>query len=150
MKKVFLSTSFSGQVDEATGSVLPVFRQEIEQLLEKLRKSELEVYAAVEQEGYMISADVPPEVGVRKDIDEIDAADVMVALVDDKPSAGVQFELGYAVAQKKQVILASMTGAKLTYFNQGLVSAGLVTLVSYDHADALASQLTVAINAPAA
>lgn len=150
MKKVFLSTSFSGQVDEATGSVLPVFRQEIEQLLEKLRKSELEVYAAVEQEGYMISADVPPEVGVRKDIDEIDAADVVVALVDDRPSAGVQFELGYAVAQKKQVILASMTGAKLTYFNQGLVSAGLVTLVSYDHADALASQLTVAINAPAA
>jgi nucleoside 2-deoxyribosyltransferase len=129
--------------------VAPEFRQFIEGLLQTLRTEDLEVFAAIEHEGWMLSSNVPPEVGVQKDIAELDAADVLVALVDDKPSAGVQFELGYAVAKEKQAVLAHTAGATLAYFNQGLVSAGLVTIVSYDQPDALAAQLTVAINAPA-
>lgn len=150
MKKVFLSTSFSGQVDADSGAVAPELRRFIEDLLQALRKEELEVFAAIEHEGWMLSANVPPEVGVQKDIAELDAADVLVALVDDKPSAGVQFELGYAVAKEKQAVLAHSANATLAYFNQGVVSAGLVTLISYDNPAALAAQLTVAINAPTA
>jgi nucleoside 2-deoxyribosyltransferase len=148
MKKVFLGTSFSGQVD-THGSILPEFRRSIEQLLEGLRKNELEIFAAVEHEDFMIRADVPPEIGVKKDLDEIDAADVVVALIDDKPSAGLQFELGYAIAKGKQVVLAQhAANHQLAYFNQGAISAGLLTLVEYDTIDALIQQLTVAINAP--
>jgi nucleoside 2-deoxyribosyltransferase len=148
MKKVFLSTSFSGQVDEY-GAILPEFRKSIESLLEGLRKSELEVFAAVEHDGWMIAANVPPEIGVQKDLEELDTAEVLLALMDDKPSAGVQFELGYAVAKGKRVVLARHSAGQLVYFNQGVVSAGMMTLVEYDDIAGLVRQLPIAINAPA-
>lgn len=148
MKRLFLATSFSGQVDETTSRVLPGFRQFITQILEGLRRNELEVFAAIEHEGWMVAADMPAEIGVRKDLDEIDAADVMVALVHDKPSVGVQFELGYAVAKSKKVILACAAGEQLAYFNQGAAGAGLVTVVSYDDTNSLINQLVIAANAP--
>lgn len=147
MKKVFLSTSFSGKV-EVSGEVLPEFRAFIEAILDALREEDLEVFAAVEDEGWMIANDVPAEIGVQKDLAEIDAADVVVALVHDKPSAGVQFEIGYAVAKGKQVILARHEHEQLAYFNQGVVSSGLMTLVTYNGDGSLVSQLVVAINAP--
>lgn len=148
MKKAFLSTSFSGKVDEASGEVLPEFRAFIEAILQALREEDLEVFAAIEDEGWMVANDVPAEVGVQKDLAEINAADVIVALVHDKPSAGVQFEIGYAVAKGKQVILARHEHDQLAYFNQGVVSSGLMTLVTYEDTAALINQLVVAINAP--
>ncbi|HJQ08863.1 MAG TPA: nucleoside 2-deoxyribosyltransferase [Candidatus Saccharimonadales bacterium] len=147
MKKVFLSTSFSGQVDAATGRVLPEFRVGVEKVLGALRK-EVEVFCAIEQEGWLLANDVPPEVGVQEDLAQIDASDVLLALVEEKPSAGVQFELGYAVAKGKRVILAARHGSELAYFNKGVVSAGLVTLVLYDDAASLVKHFIVALHAP--
>jgi hypothetical protein len=148
MKKVFLSTSFSGKVNEMTGEVLPEFRKEIEGILEALRKSgDLDVFCAVEDEGWSID-NTPPEVGVKHDIERVDTSDVLIALVEDVISAGVQFELGYAVAKGKQVILASAMNAKVAYFNQGVVSNGMMTLVTYDNVATLVKQLDVALHAP--
>lgn len=147
MKKVFLATSFSGQVDIRSGAVLPAFRQFIEHLLVELRKRELEVFAAIEYEGWMIVNDVPPEIGVQKDLTEVEGADVVIALVHDKPSAGLQFEIGYAVAKGKQVVLAQDASEQLAYFNQGAVSGGLVTLVTYSDTSELVNQLIIATNA---
>jgi nucleoside 2-deoxyribosyltransferase len=149
VKKVFLSTSFSGKVDANSGAVQPAFRAFIEQVLTALRKEELEVFCAVEHEGWLIAADIPPEVGVRKDLEMLDGADVLLAIIDMQPSAGVQFELGYAVAKGKQVILARRRGDKLAYFNQGVVSAGRMTLVDFDDPAELTKQLVVALHAPA-
>jgi nucleoside 2-deoxyribosyltransferase len=148
MKKVFLSTSFSGKIDYTSGAVLPGFRKEIEVILNALRKnSEVSVFCAIEQEGWSIQ-DTPPEVGVKRDLEEIDNADVLLALVEEAVSAGVQFEIGYAVAKDKQVILASATGAKTAYFNQGVVSNGMMTMLTYDNISTLVSQLDVALHAP--
>jgi nucleoside 2-deoxyribosyltransferase len=149
MKKVFLSTSFSGKVDAASGAVQPMFRTFIEQILAVLRQQDLEVFCAVEDEGWLISATVPPEVGVQKDLEVLDGTDVLLALVDTQPSAGVQFELGYAVAKGKQVILACHRSDKLAYFNQGAVSAGHIMLINFDNPTELVKQLTVALHAPA-
>lgn len=148
MKKIFLSTSFSGKVDYTTGEVEPEFRKEIEAILEALRSSELEVFCAVEDEGWNIT-NTPPEVGVKHDIDRLDEADVLVALIEETISAGVQFELGYAVAKGKQVILAAARDAKIAYFNQGVVSNGMMTLITFDTSDVLVQQLDVALHAPA-
>lgn len=148
MKKVFLSTSFSGKIDPANGSVLPDFRNELEIILEALRKnSEVEVFCAVEQENWSVN-DVLPEVGVQRDLEEIDNADVMLALIEEAVSAGVQFEIGYAVAKGKQVILASAAGASVAYFNQGVVSNGMMTMLTYDNISTLVKQLDVALHAP--
>ena len=150
MKKIFLATSFSGQVDAQSGKVLPELRAFIEALLVALRKDDMaEVFCAAEYEDWMIAGDAPPEVGVQKDLQEIDAADVVVALMHAQLSAGVQFELGYAVAKSKHVILVHHAGQKLTYFNQGAVSSGLITQLAYDNLESLIAQLTIAVHAPA-
>lgn len=148
MKKVFLSTSFSGKIEYPSGDVLPSFRKEIETVLEALRKTgDLEVFCAVEDEGWNIG-NTPAEVGVKHDLEEVGKADVLLALVEETISAGVQFELGYAVAQGKQVILASAIDAKVAYFNQGVVSNGMMTLITFDNVAGLIKQLDVALHAP--
>jgi nucleoside 2-deoxyribosyltransferase len=148
MKKVFLSTSFSGKVNTTTGEVLLDFRKEIEAVLDALRKmGDIEVFCAIESEGWSIN-EVAPEVGVKYDLDQVGEADVLLALVEETISAGVQFELGYAVAKGKQVILATAIGAKIAYFNQGVVSHGMMTLVTFDTIPALVQQLQITLHAP--
>ncbi len=103
--KIFLATSFSGKVDYETKEVLPEFKTFVEQVLACLRKqSGIEVFCAVEQEGWIIT-DTPPAITVQDDLEQVDKADVLLALVDEEPSAGVQFEIGYATAKGKRVIL---------------------------------------------
>lgn len=149
MKKVFLSTSFSHVTDYRTGTVQPEFRKSIESILQSLRKEAgVQVFCAMEDEGWKLGGDEPPEIGVKHDIAVIDDADILLALVHDQPSVGVQFEIGYMVAQGKPVILAMQAGTQLAYFNQGLVSAGMVTLITYDDAKSLSRQLAIALHAP--
>lgn len=141
MKTIFLATSFSGKVNYDTGEVLPEFREFIEGVLTELRKrGGVEVFCAIEHEGWKI-ADEPPEVGVQKDLAEIDKADVLLAVVGDTPSAGVQFEIGYAVAKGKRLVLATDAQTKLAYFNDGVVGLGRADLVVYKDAQSLAGQL---------
>jgi hypothetical protein len=148
MKRLFLSTSFSGQVDPQTGKVVPEFRKFIEGALKALREQpDVDVFCAIEDEGWKIT-DALPDKGVRHDIEQVDAADGLIALLHDNISAGVQFEIGYAAAKGKRVVLAAHSDHKLAYFNQGLVSAGYVTLVTYDTPRDLATQLPIAMNAP--
>lgn len=147
MKKVFLSTSITDKIDEH-GNVLPEYRLFIESILDGLRKSDLEVSAAIENDGWRQDFDVPPEISIKKVIEDIETADVLIALVNDRPSAGVQFELGYAIAKDKRAILAHPTDQKLAYFNQGAIGNGMITLVSYEDTKTLVSQLVVAVNAP--
>jgi nucleoside 2-deoxyribosyltransferase len=136
-KKLFLAASFSVQVDYATGKVNEAFRQEIEAVIAALREVGFEVFSAMEYEGWVISNDAP-EVGVKKDLAEIDAADVLLALLHDPRSPGTQFELGYAVARGKQVLVATPPDVKLAYFSQGLANANYVTHLSNETPELLA------------
>lgn len=147
MKQIFLSTTFSGSINTDTGTVLPEFRASIEAVLASLREQpDVVVFCAIEREGWKISGELGKDVA--QDIKEVGDADVLVALVQDKLSAGVQFEIGYAVALGKQVVLAMRADHKLPYFNQGLVSGGFVTLITYDTPANLMTQLPIAVNAP--
>jgi hypothetical protein len=151
MHKIFLGTAFSsGKVDEISGEVLPDFRMLVERLLGTLRELEdVNVFCAVEDEHWVLPKD-PPEIGIAKDIGKLDDADTFLALVEDHPSAGVQFEIGYALAKGKRVILVARSGAGFTYFNQGLIGAGLVTLITYEeNPAAVKDQLAIALSASA-
>jgi nucleoside 2-deoxyribosyltransferase len=147
MKNVFLATSFSHKVN-AEGEVEAAFRAEIEALLQGIRKEAgVKVFCAIEDEKWQLFNTLP-EVAVQNDLKVLEAADVLVALLDQKISAGVQFEIGYAVAKGKQVILAIQLGTPIAYYNQGAAGAGWVTLITYADLEALIPQLTLAINAP--
>jgi nucleoside 2-deoxyribosyltransferase len=149
VKKVFLAVSFSDKVDP-DGVVQPKFRAFVEKVLADLRADGvLDVFCALEYEGWKISDELA-EVGVKKDLNELDGADALVVLLApaEQPSAGTRFEMGYAVAKGKKLILAAHTSDPLGFFTQGAVNAGLVTLVNYDAIDMIGSQLVVAINAP--
>lgn len=143
MKRLFLGTSFSGHVDYETGRVNPEYRRQVEVMIEALRKTgEFTVFCAVEHEGWVVASDVPPEVGVKKDLAEIDESDVMLAVLPTGLiSGGLQYEIGYAEAKGKKVVLASEVGAKLAYFNQGAVNLGRVAHLEYDSPDSLAAQV---------
>ncbi|MGB4759196.1 MAG: nucleoside 2-deoxyribosyltransferase [Candidatus Saccharimonadales bacterium] len=145
--RVFLSTSFTNRVDQHTGQILDEYKTFVGRVLETLRASEGEVFCAVEAEDWKMNS-TPPELTVQQDLQEIDAADVLLALVDDQISAGVQFELGYAVGKGKKVIIAKPSEHPLAYFNQGAVSSGLIMYVSYDNAAGLLQQLPVVLHAP--
>lgn len=150
MKKVFVSTSFAHVIDATSGKVLPSFRSSIEGILKSLRHdTQAKVYCPLEDEGWQTLVNKPAEIGLKHDMQALDEADTLLALVHDQPTAGAEFEIGYFVAKRKPVVLAMEAGKTLAHFNQALVAVGLVTLITYDNAEALAKQLTVALNAPA-
>ena len=148
MKKIFLSTSFSHVINADTGKVLPDFRSKIEQILHSLRsEARVTVYCDMEAEKWKMPNGMP-ERGLSKDMTALNEADLLLALVEEHPSVGVEFEIGYMAAKDKPIILAMRAGGHLATFNQGLVSAGIVTLITYDDASSLARQLAIAVNAP--
>lgn len=55
---------------------------------------------------------------------EIDAADGLLAFVTDRVSAGVQTEIGMAIAKGKQVVIAHIGEHAIGYFNQAIILAG--------------------------
>jgi nucleoside 2-deoxyribosyltransferase len=148
MKKIFLATAFAGHLNEQTGEVAPVYRQSIEAILKALREQpDLEVFCAPEDDGWKMPSD-PPAISLTADLEKLDESDMLIALIQDKPSVGVQFEMGYAVAKGKQVTLAMAAGAELGSYNQGLVSAGMMTLITYDTPADLKTHLPLAVNEP--
>ncbi len=134
MSKLFLATSFSGHVNYETGEVNADYRHLVEVVIDTLRTvGGFIVFCAVEHENWIITSDAAPEVGVEKDLGEIDESDVVLALLPTGLiSAGLQYEVGYADAKGKMVILATESGSELAYFNQGAANLGRVAHVEYE------------------
>ena len=128
--KLFLSTTFSNKVNYETMEVEPDFRLEIEQILSVLRAAGHEVFAAVEDEGWKIGETTPSETA-KYDIQHIDDSDALIAILHAKPSAGVQWEIGYADARGKKVYVISEEGIDIGYWNRALEKLGRVTRLPY-------------------
>lgn len=146
MPRLFLSTSFVTHVDKSTGTVNGDFRNNIEAVLDALQSlHDLEVFCAVQYEKWMISKD-PPEVSIRKDIDEIKKADIVLALLTEGSSTGgQQFEIGLAYGLGKKVLIASSQDTKLGFFNQGVVNAGYAEHIVYTRPDAITEKIKAMI-----
>lgn len=146
-KRLFVATSFSGKIDEASGQVLPAFRSEIEEILKAIRNVDgLMPFCAIEHEGWTISGKLP-EVGVENDLREIDQADALLALLIDQPSEGLQYEMGYASAQGKPVIMATPAQVELGYFNKGLANLERIEHVVYVTPEQLTQQIVKTLTA---
>lgn len=143
MYKLFLGTSFSGHIDYETGQVEHEYKMHVEEILTALRSIDsITVFCAVEQEKWHIDSSDTPETGVKVDLIEIENSDVILALLPSGIiSSGLQYEIGYAEAKGKQVVLASEVHEKLSYFNQGVVNLGRVLHVEFSSPLSLAEQV---------
>ena len=100
--KIFLSVPFSSRVDES-GKVTADYRAIIEALIKTLRLNGHEVFCALEHTNWQFGDMASPESEFKKDLEEIDAADKLVVLLEERVSSGVQLESGYAFAKGKTV-----------------------------------------------
>ncbi len=98
--KIFLSVPFSSRIDD-DGNVKADYRAAIEDLIKTLRASKHEVFCALEHTGWSMGGLTLPEEEFKKDLQEIDRADKLVILLEERVSAGVQLENGYAFAKGK-------------------------------------------------
>ena len=123
LMKIFVAASYSSKVDYSTGDVFPSYRKWLEDILATLEGYGHTVFCALREDNWRIN-DVDPAQAFKLDEEQIAACDGMLALVTDQPSAGVQMEMGMAVAQGKKLVIAHEETHQLAYFNQAVVSLG--------------------------
>jgi len=144
MVKIFLIAAFPDQFDLSHQRIKPAFKTKLQYILHDLRQEGVTVSCTLEMDNWQLLEQLP-EINLVQDIEAIDASDLVVAVAEDKPSAGVQFELGYAAAKGKRVILARSSNDELSWFNQGTIGSGLVQHVTYQTMEMLLLQLVAAV-----
>lgn len=123
--KIFVAASYSSQVNYETGEVFPEYKEWLESTLGVIEALGHTVFCALRADQYKIN-DEDPAAAFSLDMEHIEESDVVLALLNDKPSSGVQTEIGVAVALKKQVLLAHLPEHELSYFNAAMLKAGVV------------------------
>lgn len=126
---IFVAASYSAYVDYETGEVSPEYKEWLEDNLTTVEGFGHEIFCALRADDYRIN-DADPAEAFRLDIEHIEAADALIAFVDTKVSAGVQTEIGYALALGKKVVLAHPPDIELSWFNQAIVKAEQATEVT--------------------
>lgn len=121
--KLFVAASYSAKVDYSTGEVYAEYREWLEAILAQLESYGHEVVCALRDDNWRIN-DLDPAQAFKLDEEKIARADGLFALVSDTVSAGVQMEMGMALAQKKAVVIAHDKVDQLAYFNQAVVALG--------------------------
>lgn len=124
--KIFVAASYSSQVNYETREVFPEYKAWLEHNLKTLERYGHSVFCALRADHYKIN-DANPAEAFSLDEEQIDATDGMLAFVTNEVSAGVQTEIGMAIAKKKQVVIAHNAEHQLAYFNQAIVLAGLAS-----------------------
>lgn len=105
--KFFLCIPFSSRVDEQ-GRVFANYRNLIQQLTEHISSQGHGYFVALEYANWVMGGDTSPEDELRHDFAQIDQSDVIIALLEERVSAGVQLENGYAYAHGKKVYAYQM------------------------------------------
>jgi Nucleoside 2-deoxyribosyltransferase len=100
--KIFLCVPFSSRVD-AEGRVFNSYRKHIEALTTAIKELGHDYFVALEYTGWMMGGSTSPEDELKYDLSQIDESDVIIALLEERVSAGVQLENGYAFAKGKKV-----------------------------------------------
>ena len=123
--KLFVAASYSSQVNYETGEVFPEYKEWLENTLSVVEALGHTVFCALREDQYKIN-DSDPAAAFSLDLEHIEGSEGLLALLSDKPSAGVQTEIGVAIALKKRVYLAHLPEHPLAYFNEAMLRAGVV------------------------
>lgn len=114
--KLFLSVPFTSRA-LPDKSLDPAYETLIRDLLSGLRDSGHEVFCALEHAHYSFGGLTPPEEEFEQDLAAIDSSDVMIVMLEERVSSGIQLELGYAYA--KGIELDMFQVGKPTWSNIG-------------------------------
>ena len=123
--KIFVATSYSSKVNYETGEVFPEYKEWLENILVELEKQGHTVFCALRADQYKIN-DSDPAAAFSLDMKHIKESDVILALLNEKVSAGVQTEIGVGVGLKKKVVLAHTPSESNAYFNAAMVKTNVV------------------------
>ncbi len=126
--RVFVACSYASKVNYVSGEVFDEYREWLDAQVDAIEQLGHEVFCALRSEGYKIN-NVDPAAAIRMDLDEIDKCDVVVAFTSSDISAGVQMEIGYAIAKLRRVIVAHEADSKIGWTNAALDKANLVEVV---------------------
>ena len=107
---------------------MPEYKAWLEDILSVVEELGHTVFCALRADQYRIN-NIDPAAAFRLDLERIEASDILLALMTDKPSAGVQTEIGVAVALKRRVILAHAPEHELGYFNRAMQQAGTIEVI---------------------
>jgi nucleoside 2-deoxyribosyltransferase len=118
--KIFLATSFSSKLNP-DGTVLPVFRTQVEAIIARYEAAGREVFCAIKAEGWKVARNHDATRELHDDFKNLANSDEFVALIDDDVSAGVQMEIGYALASGKHITLVTTGKTALGWTNRALV-----------------------------
>ena len=91
--KIFVAASYSSKVNYDTGEVFKEYEEWLESQLTAIEDQGHAVFCALHEDGYKIN-DTDPASAYSLDVENIQNSDLMLALVSEKPSAGVQTEIG--------------------------------------------------------
>jgi hypothetical protein len=128
--KIFVAASYSAKVDYSTGDVYPEYRAWLEAILWQLESYGHDVVCALRDDDWRIN-DLEPAQAFKLDEEKIANAEGLLAIVSDTVSAGVQMEMGMALAQKKRVVIVHEKVDQLAYFNQAVVALGQASEVHF-------------------
>lgn len=137
--RVFLAAPFTAMVETVDGRTLLAlpFADLLATLLATLRARGCTVTSSHERERW--GADIyAPERALAADLEQIRLADLLVALIGDPPSPGVQMELGHALAFSKPIAaFHTQPFERLPHLTKGMASRAEVTITRYDSAEEL-------------
>ena len=137
--KIFLSVSYSSKVDP-TGKVMADYRSELEDVISVFEQDDHQVFCAPREDGWKLN-DASPAEAFNLDIKTIDDCGIFMAFVGGQVSAGIQLEIGYALAKGKRIVIVSHQKETLSYINKGLVDTNRASLITYDSQHGLVEKL---------
>ena len=88
--------------------MLANYREQIEDLTDYIRALGHESYVALEYANWHLGGDTNPREELQHDFQQIDESDALIALLEERISAGVQLEKGYAYAKGKKIYVYQM------------------------------------------
>lgn len=145
MKKIFICTSFSTKVD-TTGLVVPEYRAFIEPILIAIKKSKVAYFCALEACNWQIVPDADATSEFLLDLKEMETSDILLALVEEDRSVGVQTEIGYFLKltqedPRKKIFIAHSLQTELSWTNKAVCNLPGVQELSYGHSDDICKAL---------
>lgn len=116
--------------------VLAEHKAFIEPVLELLSSSGLEYFCAAKDENWMLTQK-DPTAEFKRDLDEIYSSDIMLALLEETVSAGVQIEIGCMLREiaehpEKRLVLAHPRGIPLAWSNNAISKLPGVSSIEYE------------------
>lgn len=116
---IFLATPFTDKLDSHTGKADKAFENLIANLIEFLRQKGHSVVNALEREAWGEKL-YSPEDAIELDFQGVMEADVLVAVIGEPASPGVQMELGVASTHKIPIICLYQKEQFVPYLVMGL------------------------------